>query len=288
MAHNLMEDGVADPTFTVQYRKEQIATFEQRYSALRVACVQEAVMSGGSAVFQVSGSGGATAVTRGANGQIPYQTTDNTQNTCTLKESHAPLERTSFNIFATQGDQKKQLQVESVGMMNRDIDDAVVAQLDTATQDTGGASQATLHQVQHAQVILGNNDVDTTEEDHMWAIVTNAYIGYLRQIPEFASKDFVQVQPLMGPPRRTLRWAGFNWVVSNRLTGKSTASEKCYFLHQNAMGHAANSKEMSVDVGYDGKQDTSWSRATLYHGAKLLQNSGIVQVLHDGSGFAAT
>lgn len=279
---------MADPTFVVQYRTEQIATFEQRYSQMRMACVQEAVIKGNSAVFQVSGSGSASAVTRGSNGQIPYQTTDNTQSTCTLKEAHAPFERTSFNIFATQGDQKRQMQEEAVGTLNRDIDDAVVAQLDTATQDTGAAAPASLNQVQHAQVILGNNDVDVTEEDKMWAIITPAYMGYMRQLPEFSSKDYVTMQPLMGPPRRVLRWAGFNFAISTRLTGKGTASEKCYFLHQHSMGHAANSVEMDVKVGYDEKQDSSWARATLYHGAKLLQNSGIVQVLHDGSAFAAT
>ncbi len=279
---------MADPTFVTQYRKEQIMTFEQRYSQMRMCCVQEAVIKGNAAVFQVSGSGSASAVTRGSNGLIPYQSTDNTQNTCTLTEAHAPFERTGFNIFATQGDMKKQMQEEAVGTLNRDIDDRVVAQLDTATQDTGAAQVASLNVVQHAQVILGNNDVDVTEEDQMWAIVTPAFMGYLRQIPEFASKDYVSMQPLMGPPRRMMRWAGFNWVLSTRLTGKGTSSEKCYFLHQRSMGHAANSTEMDVKVGYDEKQDSSWSRATLYHNAKLLQNSGIVQVLHDGSAFAAT
>lgn len=283
-----MEVGVADPTFVVQYREEQIATFEQRYSQLRMACVQEHVMKGGSAVFQVSGSGSASAVTRGSNGLIPYQSTDNTQSTCTLVEAHGTFERTSFNIFATQGDMKRQLQVEAVGTLNRDIDDRVIAQLDTATQDTGAAAPASLSGVQHAQVILGNNDVDVAEEEMMWAIITPAYMGYLRQLPEFASKDYVNIQPLMGPPRRIMRWAGFNWVTSTRLTGKGTSSEKCYFLHQHAMGHAANATEMDVKVGYDEKQDSSWGRATLYHNAKMLQNSGIVQVLHDGSAFAAT
>jgi Phage capsid protein len=279
---------MSDPTFVTQYREEQISTFEQRYSMLRVACVQEAVIKGNSAVFQVSGSGSASAVTRGASGQIPYQTTDNTQYTCTLAEKHAPFERTGFNIFSTQGDMKKQMHTEAVGTLNRDIDETIIAQLDTATQDTGAAQTATLNLVQHAQVILGNNDVDVTEEDCMYAVVTPAFMGYLRQIPEFSSKDYVTVQPLLGPPRRMLRWAGFNWITSTRLTGKGTSSEKCYFFHKNAIGHAANSTEMDVKVGYDEKQDVSWSRASLFHGAKLLQNSGIVQALHDGSAFAAT
>jgi hypothetical protein len=85
---------MADPTFETIYREQQIATFEQRYSVLRDCCIRETMLKGNSAVFQVSGSGSASAVERGANGQIPYFTTDNTQNTCTLVEAHAPFERT--------------------------------------------------------------------------------------------------------------------------------------------------------------------------------------------------
>jgi hypothetical protein len=112
-------------------------------------------------------------------------------------------------------------------------------------------------------------------------------MSYLRQIPEFSSKDYVSIQPWMGPARPVHRWAGINWIESNRLTGINTASESCYLLHKRSIGHAANSTEMDVRVGYDEKQDLSWSRATLFHGAKLLQSDGIVKMAHDGSAYAA-
>ena len=99
--------------FVTQYREEHIATFEQNFSVLRSMCVTHAQIKGNSAVFLVSGSGGATAVTRGANGLIPYGNVSNTQSTCTLEEFHAPFEQTGFNIFATQGDQKKIMQMSS-------------------------------------------------------------------------------------------------------------------------------------------------------------------------------
>jgi hypothetical protein len=51
--------------------------------------------------------------------------------------------------------------------------------------------------------------------------------------------------------------------------------------HRNAIGYAVNVGEDSIDIGYDEKQDTSWSRATIFHGAKILQNTGIVQLKHD-------
>ena len=84
------------------------------------------------------------------------------------------------------------------------------------------------------------------------------------------------------------RWSGINWIVSSRVTGLGTASEICYMYHRNAIGYAVNVGEEKIAAGYDDKQDLSWSRATVYHGAKILQNSGIVKITHDGSAFVAT
>lgn len=234
-------------------------------------------------MFLVSGSGGASAVTRGANGQIPYFTTDNTQNSCTLYERHAPFERTGFNIFASQGDQRRIMQESSVTVLNRDIDQEIIDQLDTATVTTGAATTADLALITKAKGILGVAEIDTTQADKMFAVISPAFEAYLMQTTEFTSGDYVEVKPFTGPARRMFRWYGVNWMVHPNLTGVGTSSEKCYMWHSDSIGHAANSKEMDVKVGYDDKQDTSWSRATLFHGAKLLQNSGVVRMVHDGS-----
>lgn len=278
---------MADPVFTTTYRDEHIAAFEQTYSILRVGCCQHAQIKGNSAVFLVSGSGGASAVTRGANGLIPYFTHDNTQNTCTLLEKHAPFQRTGFNIFASQGDQRRIMQDASVTVLNRDIDQAIIDQLDAASVTTGAAVTADLALVGKAKTILGNAEVDTTATDKMFAVITPAFEAYLMQTTEFSSGEYVDVKPFTGPARRMFRWYGVNWMVHPNLTGNATAAEKCYMWHADSIGHAANQKEMDVKVGYDEMQDTSWSRATLFHGAKLLQNSGVVQMLHDGSALAA-
>jgi hypothetical protein len=62
---------MADSAFQIQYRQEFIAQFEQGVSWLRTVCTTEAVIKGNQAMFLVAGSGGATAVTRGLNGNIP-------------------------------------------------------------------------------------------------------------------------------------------------------------------------------------------------------------------------
>jgi len=279
---------MADSAFQVQYRQEHIASFEQNYSMLRATCVQEAVIKGNQAVFLVSGSGGLSAVTRGVNGLIPYSTVENVQNTCTLVEYHAPYERTGFNIFASQGDQRRIMQNASVAVLNRNIDQVILDELDTATLTTGSAVKANLPLVMKGLVILGNNEVPTNEEDNMFAVISPAFLGYLMQTTEFASADYVEMKPFSGPVRRMRRWAGINWLLHPNVPGVGTSSESCFLYHKNAIGHAANSKEMAVLVDYDGKQDLSWSRATLFHGAKKLQNSGIVKMVHDGSEYVAS
>jgi len=173
-----------------------------------------------------------------------------------------------------------------VAVLNRDIDQVIFDELDNATQDTGSAVTASLDLVIHARTILGNQEVPLWEEDNMFAVISPAFEGYLMQVTEFASADYVEVKPFAGPARQMRRWMGVNWYCHPNPPGVGTAAEKCFMYHRRAIGHAANSKEMDVRVGYDDKQDLSWSRATLYHGSKLLQNSGIVVMNHNAGAYA--
>jgi hypothetical protein len=276
---------MAESAPQTQYRQELIATFEEGMSWLRQTTVTEAVIKGNQAVFLVAGSGGASAVTRGINGLIPARNDDNTQNTCTLVEWHDLVRKTRFNIFQSQGNQRALMQTTTRKVLNRRIDADVVAQLDTATTTLGAATTASLAIVAKATTTLGENEVPVEEEDKMWAVMTPAVRGYLLQIPEFSSSDYVEMKILNGPTRRVRRWAGFNWIFHPNLTGVGTASEKCYFYHQDAIGSAFDTAEgLNTAIGYDDEQDYSFARATSFTGAKLLQQIGIVQFLHDASG----
>lgn len=271
----------------IQYKKDFVPAFEQKASLLKMTTTKESVLSGNQATFLVSGSASDTAVTRGSNGLIPYNNPTNSQKTATLVEKHAPYELTGFNVFASQGDQIKVMRNESIAVINRDIDITLLAELANATQDfgTGTASLAT---VTGAQAILGNADVDVEEENDMFAIISPAFRGYLMQTTEFASGDYVDMKPFGGPARKMFRWMGVNWIVSSRISGLGTSSEICYMYHRKAIGYAVSVGEDKVFAGFDEKQGISWSRAEVYHGAKILQNSGIVKITHDGSAFVAT
>lgn len=269
----------------IQYRQAMVDQFEGKVSVLRAMTTKETMTKGNQATFLVAGSGTDTAVSRGVNGQIPYGNPTNSQVTATLVEKHAPYELTGFNVFASQGDQKAVMRAASMNVINRDIDLTILAELANATIDTGSYATASLAMVEKAKAYLGNNDVPIEEEDNMFALITSGFRAYLMQTTEFAHGDYVDVKPFNGPTRKMWRWDGVNWATSARITGAGTSTELCYMWHRSALGYAVNVGEDSISIGYDDKQDTSWSRATIFHGAKILQNTGIVQMKHDGSAF---
>jgi len=270
------------------YRTEYVQAFEARKSDLAALATTKEVMSSGlTATFLVAGSGGASAVTRGQNGLIPYGANANNQITATLVEKHAPFEMTGFDIFASQGDQKKIMRDNSIAVINREIDDTILAELANATQDVGTGTM-TLATIATAVAVLGQNDVPIEEENNMFGIMSPGAWAYLIQLPTFSSSDYVDMKPLSGPARKMVRWAGVNWIRSSRVQGLGTANEFLYIWHRNALGYAVNLGEEKITLGYEEKQQVSWTNGTIYHAAKILQNSGIIKITHNSSAIVAT
>jgi hypothetical protein len=274
--------------FQTQYRSEFIHGFEFRQSKLRVCVTTETVIKGNTATFLVADSGSASATTRGVNGVIPARNDSNTQLSATLVEWHDLVEKTNFNIFASQGNQRRVMQETTMAVVNKKIDLDIISQLDTATNTTGGYATASLSMVAKSKAILGINYVPTSETDNIFGVVTPAFMAYLMQTKEFASADYVDSKPFTGQPGQMLRWFNINWIENPLLTGTGTATEKCYLFHRNAIGHALDKDALDTPVGYDEKQAISWARCSGLFGSKLLQNSGVVQMKHDGSAYVAS
>lgn len=274
-----------------QYRQEMIAAFEQHQSLVRDMVTTEVVIKGNTAEFLVAGSGGASAVTRGTDGLIPAREDSNTQYTATLVEWHDLVRKTSFNIFASQGNQRQLMYETTMAVINRKIDSDVITELNTATVNTGTATTFSKSLAHRAKTILQNSDVPW--DNNIYALITPAADAYLEDIEAYASADYVDVKPFAGADNawndkpKMRRWAGVNWVVHPNLPGKGTSAEKCFMFHKSALGHAVNTGGMDTAFGYDDEQDYSYARCSIFMGSQILQNSGIVVINHDGSAYVA-
>ena len=270
-----------------QYRTETVKGFEQNEALLRNTVTTEAVIKGNTATFLVADSGGASATTRGLNGLIPARNNSLTQTSATLVEKNDLVEMTGFNIFISQGDQRRVMQDTSRAVINRDIDDVITTILNTGTVDTGAVQTASLSLALRAKTILGNAKVPF--DGNIFAAVTPAFEAYLLQIKEFGSADYVPIKPMAEANtawRDTpmmYRWLGVNWIVHPDLPGVGTNAEKCFMYHKSAVGHALNSGDIDATIGFEEKQNISWARTSVYHGAALLQNAGVIVINHDGS-----
>jgi hypothetical protein len=282
---------MAETAFQQMYRKETIAAFEVHQSLTRMTTTTEIQREGNEATFLVAGSGGATAVTRGVNGRIPGRPDDNTQVTATLVEWHDKVEKTRFNIFASQGNQRDIMQRTSVGVINRKIDDDIITELNTGTVNTGTAAVASMALVSKAKAILGNNSVPF--DNNIYALITPAFEQYLQELAQFTSMDYVNTKPLPGSDsswedqQKMMLWRGVNWIVHPSLPGAGTNAEKCFMYHKSAIGHAMDAENMDTAVGYNDEDDYSFARCSAFMASKVLQNSGIVVMNHDGSALAA-
>ena len=282
---------MSDTAFQTQYRQETIAVYEQHVSLLRECVTTEAVIKGNTAVFLVAGSGSATAMTRGVNGLIPARADDLTQNSCTLGEWHDLVRKDGFNIFASQGNQRAVMQMTSLAVINRKIDDQIITELNTGSVTIGatGASY-NVSLFQNGRVKLSNASVPW--DSNITLLCQPAFLAYLEQAPEFAKAEYVNLRPYAGetPSWRdqpmAYRWRNCLIVEHPNLPGKGTTAEKNFLFHKASCGHAASTDGLQAMTGVNEEQDYSWARTSIYMGAKLLQNTGVVIATADGSAYA--
>jgi hypothetical protein len=228
---------------------------------------------------------------RGVNGRIQARGDDLTQTTATLQEWHDLVRKTSFNIFASQGNQRAIMQMTTMAVLNRKIDSLIITELATGTVTVGSSTTVpSVSMFQNARVKLSNASVPW--DSNVTLLCQPSFIAYLEQAPEFANAQYVDIRPYAGNTASwqdkpmAYRWRNCLIVEHPGLPGKGTSSEQSFMYHKTAIGHAADTGGMQSPVGYDEEQDYSWARASCFMAAKLLQNAGVVVITHDGSAYA--
>jgi hypothetical protein len=231
----------------------------------------------------VAGSGGASAVTRGLNGRIPARNDNNAQNTCTLQEWHDLVRKTGFNVFASQGNQRAIMQMTTMAVINRKIDDLIINAAEHRHRD----HRRRRHDpervaVPERRVKLSNASVPW--DSNITLLCQPSFLAYLEQATEFANAQYVDVKPYAGSDQNAswrdkpmaYRWRNCLIVEHPNLPGKGTSSEKSFCTTRPPWATRWTPPASQSPVGYDEEQDYSWARASAYMGALLLQNTGVV------------
>ena len=177
-----------------------------------------------------------------------------------------------------------------MAVINRKIDDQIITELNTGSVAIGTAAVIpSIDTVQWGQTKLQNASIPW--DGYITLLAQPSLLSYLEQAPEFSKAVFVDVKPFSGGDSNAnwrdtptaYRWKNMLVIAHPNLPSKGTTSEKSFMYHRNSMGHAADKDTLESTVDRNQEQDYSWARASMFMGAKLLQNSGVVVITGDGS-----
>ncbi len=280
---------MAETAFQTMYRDEWIAAFERDGSSLKSTVTTEAMIKGRIATFMTAQTS-RESVTRGANGLIPATADNLTQSTVTLTEAHDLPQKTGYNIFAGQSDQRAIMQSQSRKVINRHIDDIILAAIAGGSVVINAVASIMTKQLVN-RGITRLYQANVQNDGNVYGLLTPASWAHLSDVPDFASADYVGTKPMVeGAPqggREMKRWLGVTWMVHTGLSGIGTSAAKNYIFHRDAVGYAYDKSDVQALADYNSEQDYSWARTSIYDGALLIQNSGVVVFNHDDSQYGA-
>jgi len=274
----------------VKYREQYVAAFEANPGFLRQAVTSEVINQGGQLVFLVAGSGNRSAVTRGSNGLIPVADDSQTQVPVTLAASYDKQVRNGFDIFTAQSDQLTIMRNNGVAVMNRKIDDVILQGMYAGSISISGTVTMSKTTANIISTKLRNAHAGEADRGNLFCALSNAAWAYMTDITSFANVNYSDTGGSMqnGVPVQGMwkYWMGINWAEHPGLTGVGTSSCACVAWHRNAMGHTISPSGVSAEMGQVPGEDASYVLHKVYHGAALLQNSGIIQFTHDDSAYS--
>jgi Phage capsid protein len=270
------------------YRDRAVAAFERRTSFLEQAVSHETITQGGTVYFLVHGSGGRSAVTRGADGLIPAADDLQIQVPVIFREDHDLIRRNNFNIFTAQSNQRDIMAQDSNGVVRRKMDDIIIAAIATGTVTLGAVGTMTKDVANKILARFGNADVmDADGNSMLYSLLSPSAWALMTDITSFGNANYSMtgghMERGMGGPNRWTTWVGINWAMHTGLSGKGTAACTCLAWHKNAVAHATSPAGLQAMIDRNDEQDYSYVRHSIYHAAALLQNSGVVKFVHDDS-----
>lgn len=261
----------------VLYRDEFVAAFEQRQSYLRDSVTSEAMIKGASAVFLVTGKSD-TMKERGVDGLIPSANEVDNQVTISLKEMHHRATVTGYDVFQGQSDRRRILQERGMKAANKEIDDTILSALDATTTNWNSGTAVTLTYGVLVDIITDLYESEVDNDGGITCVWSPKAYARILTFAQATSIDYVNQKPLMDGYQAPFRFLGAQHIMHPRVPGVGTATSKCYVFHKAAIGHAMDTAGIKIDVGFNGEHDYSYARHSIYHGAKILQNSGVIEV----------
>lgn len=217
---------------------------------------------------------GLTAASRAAGSSAEVTGLDATSSvvTATLADWEVPIYASKFDQLKTSVDAVKEYQVETVGAINRRVDDTIITAMAAATTTlTTTAGGLTYAKLLEAVTFFNTNDV--ASDDRIFVLSPKALSEALA-ISQLTSSDFIQVQAVMNAGIG--KALGMKWILSTRLP-LLTLARTCFAYNKKAVG-VAMGKEISTEINYIPQRVSTLINTTVSLGAVVIDNLQIAKM----------
>lgn len=263
------------------YRDQWVVRFQRGETPLKESVTREEMIEGNQAVFPIQ-SVSSGMVERGVNGLIPSEDVLDTQIRIPLTELHRLEKRTSFNIFTGHADTRMAMQNRGALAAAREIDDRIISGLNNTTSVYNNGEAITLTSGLAQDITSSLMEQDVYSMDGVTALWTPKAYTRLRSQVQVVSRDYVDMKlHASGYFDQAFYWNGVKHMSHTGLPNMGTATATCFVFAKAAIGHAVNADEVRTAIDYNSEQDYSFARHTIFHGAQVLQNEGILKITHD-------
>lgn len=269
--------------FRSQYNDEFKFDYDREPSLLKQTVRNDGAQKGGTVYWDVVDPSDAANV-RTRDGLIPVSQLGLSQKSATMQEHFKKFQIDAFDLFRANPNTRAAHARKGRASINKAIDQEIIDVLDGSSNaiNSGNAIDFGVKSTFLTWITsLQNLDVDWN--GNIWGLVTpNAY-AQMETINDFVSQDYNNIKPLVegAPPVGTYReWLGVKWIRHTGLTGKGTATAKCYIYSGDAIGHQIDG-EPQTHMYYEDEEDRYGTWVKVIHAAGLVLTRGVYRAVHD-------
>ena len=216
---------------------------------------------------------------RSGDGEFPFDNPVHSRVKVELVEKAVKDQILYKDLQTSQVNAKEAAIKSQMAAVETEFDNAIMTALDATTETFSLAGSAvTAADVRGILAKLYGNYVSPSSP--VYGVVSPAWFQQMMGFKEVASFDF-NGNKLLTKAQQSFNWMGVTWIMHPSVPGVGTSSAKCFVYSSACVGHAAAANTRGTNVEHDGANlrytVTSW----LYHGAKVIQNGGVIEITHN-------
>lgn len=262
------------------FKREIVHVFQNTEATLRAHVNTTYIERGDGIYFPLIGSTNGMQE-RSGDGDLAFSSRTNSRVQVTITFKALKDQIIKEDIQKSQVDPRGAVVQSQMFARNREFDSAVLTALDLTTESHTlvNGSYITWADIRSMRAKLRRNNVPTGGV--IFVLSPDAF-SQIMNIEELTSGDYCSDKRLENS-QAVYNALGMTFIEHTSLSGVGTTACKCFAYNKMAVGHCmpgAVSAE-SVDIDWDGS-NKRWTITTdLYHGAKIIQDEGVIEFSHD-------